>query len=168
MRSRVPGKSADPSGAWARSDNATVEATSNAEAGARRCEGTSCACECTRDRGGVNPLADPPVIVESPAVTSTPWIQIYDPLANPWLSTAAAALPIVLLLVALGVLEWRAHLAALTGLAAALAVSVFIYGMPARLAAATAGYGAAYGLPPVRWVLLHAAFFYHLAAVHRP
>src|SRR2546428_7800673 len=138
MRSRVPGKSADPSGAWARSDNATVEATSNAEAGARRCEGTSCACECTRDRGGVTPLADPPVIVESPPLTSTPSIQIYDPLANPWLRTAAAALPIVLLLVALGVLEWRAHLAALTGLAAALAVSVFIYGMPARLAAATA------------------------------
>jgi lactate permease len=95
-------------------------------------------------------------------VTSTPWIQIYDPLANPWLSTAAAALPIVLLLVALGVLEWRAHLAALTGLAAALAVSVFIYGMPPRLAAATAIYGAAYGLLPIGWIIVNAVFLYNL------
>ena len=44
------------------------------------------------------------------------WIQVYDPLNGPWLSTAVAALPIVLLLVALGVLEWRAHRAALLGL----------------------------------------------------
>jgi lactate permease len=95
-------------------------------------------------------------------VTFTPWIQIYDPLANPWLSTAAAALPIVLLLVALGVLEWRAHLAALAGLAAALAVSVFIYGMPARLAAATAVYGAAYGLLPIGWIIVNAVFLYNL------
>ncbi len=34
-------------------------------------------------------------------MTWTPWIQVYDPLGSPWLSTAAAALPIVLLLVAL-------------------------------------------------------------------
>ena len=59
-----------------------------------------------------------------------PWIQVYDPLGNPWLSTAAAALPIVLLLVTLGVLEWRAHIAALAGLVSALAVSVVVYGMP--------------------------------------
>ena len=95
-------------------------------------------------------------------MTSIPWIQIYDPLASPWLSTAAAALPIVLLLVALGVLEWRAHLAALAGLAAALAVSVFIYGMPVRLAAATAVYGAAYGLLPIGWIIVNAVFLYNL------
>ena len=63
-------------------------------------------------------------------MTWTPWIQVYDPLGSPWLSTAAAAFPIVLLLVALGVLEWRAHLAALAGLVSALAVSVIVYGMP--------------------------------------
>ena len=90
------------------------------------------------------------------------WIQVYDPLASPWLSTAAAALPIVLLLAALGVLEWRAHRAALLGLAAALAVSVFVFGMPAGTAAATAVYGAAYGLLPIGWIVVTAVFLYNL------
>jgi lactate permease len=91
-----------------------------------------------------------------------PWIQTYDPLGSPWLSTAAAALPIVLLLTALGLLEWRAHRAALLGLLAALAVSVFVYGMPARTAAATAIYGAAYGFLPIGWIVLAAVFLYSL------
>jgi len=91
-----------------------------------------------------------------------PWIQVYDPLGNPWLSTAAAALPIVLLLVTLGVLEWKAHWAALTGLISALAVSTIVYGMPVPTAAATAVYGAAYGLLPIGWIIVNAVFLYNL------
>ena len=71
-------------------------------------------------------------------MTWAPWIQSYDPLGSPWLSTAAAAFPIVLLLVALAVLEWRAHIAALAGLVAALAVSTLVFGMPLLTAGATA------------------------------
>ena len=59
------------------------------------------------------------------------WVQIYDPLGNAWLSTLAAALPILLLLGTLAILEWKAHWAALAGLSSALLVSVVIYGMPA-------------------------------------
>ena len=95
-------------------------------------------------------------------MTPTPWIQVYDPLGGAWLSTAAAALPIVLLLAALGVLEWRAHRAALLGLVAALAVSVFVYGMPLGTATATAAYGAAYGFLPIGWIVLNAVFLYNL------
>jgi lactate permease len=91
-----------------------------------------------------------------------PWIQVYDPLANAWLSTLAAAFPIVLLLVALGVLEWRAHIAALAGLLAAIATSVFVYGMPASSALATAAYGAAYGVLPIGWIVVNAVFLYNL------
>ena len=47
---------------------------------------------------------------------SMEWVQIYDPLGNAWLSTVAAALPIVLLLGTLAILEWRAHWAAAAGL----------------------------------------------------
>jgi lactate permease len=88
------------------------------------------------------------------------WVQSYDPLASPWLSTAAAALPIVLLLAALGLLEWRAHRAALLGLLSALAVSVFVYGMPIRTATATTIYGAAYGFLPIGWIVINAVFLY--------
>lgn len=95
-------------------------------------------------------------------MTWTPWIQVYDPLGHAWLSTAAAALPIVLLLVALGVLEWRAHIAALTGLVSALAVSIIVYGMPIPTAAATTVYGAAYGFLPIGWIILNAVFLYNL------
>jgi len=95
-------------------------------------------------------------------MTWTPWIQVYDPLGHAWLSTAAAAFPIVLLLVALGVLEWRAHVAAFAGLLSALAVSTIVYGMPVPTAAATAIYGAAYGFLPIGWIILNAVFLYNL------
>jgi lactate permease len=95
-------------------------------------------------------------------MTWAPWIQVYDPLGSPWLSTAAAAFPIVLLLFALAVLEWRAHIAALAGLVAALAVSTLIFGMPIPIAGATALYGAAYGLLPIGWIILNAVFLYNL------
>jgi lactate permease len=91
-----------------------------------------------------------------------PWVQIYDPLGNAWLSTLAAALPIILLLGTLAILEWKAHWAASTGLASALLVSIVIYGMPTSTALATAVYGAAYGLFPIGWIILNAVFLYSL------
>src|SRR6188768_1340897 len=102
------------------------------------------------------------IMMVAPKMTWTPWIQVYDPLASAWLSTAAAALPIVLLLATLGVLEWRAHYAALAGLVSALAIAVLVYGMPAPTALATTLYGAAYGLLPIGWIILNAVFLYNL------
>jgi lactate permease len=90
------------------------------------------------------------------------WIQVYDPLHSVWLSTAAAALPLVILLAALALLEWRAHRAAAAGLAAALAVAIFVFHMPARAAFAAAIYGAAYGLLPIGWIVVTAVFLYNL------
>ena len=90
------------------------------------------------------------------------WIQVYDPLGNPWLSTVAAAFPIVLLLVALAVLEWRAHIAAFAALVAALGVATIVYGMPPAAGLATAVYGAAYGFLPIGWIILNAVFLYQI------
>jgi lactate permease len=90
------------------------------------------------------------------------WIQVYDPLGSAWLSTLAAAFPIVVLLATLALLEWRAHMAALAGLVSALVVSVAIYGMPVPIAAATAAYGGAYGFLPIGWIILNAVFLYNL------
>ena len=91
-----------------------------------------------------------------------PWIQVYDPLGHAVLSTLIAALPIVLLLTTLAIFEWKAHWAALAGLVAALLVSTAVYGMPVSAAAATAVYGAAYGLFPIGWIILAAVFLYNL------
>src|SRR4051812_26321206 len=90
------------------------------------------------------------------------WIQTYDPLGSPWVSTAVAALPIVLLLGSLGLLGWSAPKAAALGLASAMAVAIFAYSMPWQMAVASAVYGAAFGLFPIGWIVLAAIFLYSL------
>jgi lactate permease len=90
------------------------------------------------------------------------WAQNYDPLGNAFLSTVIAAVPVVVLLGAIAWLEIKIHLAALLGLAVALAIALFAYHMPADMALATAGYGAAYGLFPIGWIILNLIFLYTL------
>jgi lactate permease len=91
-----------------------------------------------------------------------PWAQNYDPTGSWWLSTLIAALPIVVLLGTLALLHIKAHYAALLGLATALAAAVFVFHMPLRLAAATAVYGAGYGLFPIGWIILNVIFLYRM------
>jgi lactate permease len=90
------------------------------------------------------------------------WSQVYDPLQNVVLSTILAAIPVVVLLGSLAFLKMQAHLAALWGLGSALAVAILAFGMPVQLAAATAVYGAAYGLLPIGWIILNVIFLYQL------
>ena len=90
------------------------------------------------------------------------WPQSYDPLHNVVLSTLCAALPVLVLLGTLAILRVKAHVAALLGLASALAVAVAVFGMPARMALGTAAYGVAYGLFPIGWIVLNVIFLYQL------
>ncbi len=90
------------------------------------------------------------------------WHQVYNPLGNVWLSTLVAALPIIILLGGLALLKLRAHAAALLGLASAGLAAVLAFGMPAGMAARTAGLGAAYGLFPIGWIILNVIFLYDL------
>jgi lactate permease len=90
------------------------------------------------------------------------WQQVYDPFQNPWLSTAVAALPVIVLLGGLGVLHMKAHTAAIAGLIVALAVAVFAFGMPASMAGKTAFMGALFGLLPIGWIILNIIFLYKL------
>ncbi|MGZ5467617.1 MAG: L-lactate permease [Candidatus Aminicenantales bacterium] len=90
------------------------------------------------------------------------WHQVYNPLGSAWLSTLIAALPIVLLLGGLALLKLRAHVAALLGLGASVLAAVLAFGMPAGMAARTAGLGAAYGLFPIGWIILNVIFLYDL------
>jgi lactate permease len=92
------------------------------------------------------------------------WSQVYDPIGNAFLSTVLAALPVVVLLGGLAFLHLRAHVAALAGLAAALLIAIGVFGMPTQMALATAGYGAAYGLLPIGWIILNVIFLYQLTS----
>lgn len=91
-----------------------------------------------------------------------PWPQNYNPLHNAVLSTLVAALPVIVLLGSIAVLRIRIHFAALMGLAVALAVAIFICGMPLKAAAAATMFGAAYGLFPIGWIILNLIFLYQL------
>src|SRR5690349_11980485 len=91
-----------------------------------------------------------------------PWSQVYDPLGHAWLSTLAAALPVVVLLTALAVFKIKAHNAALLALATSLLVAILIFGMPTRMAFGSLLLGAAYGLFPIGWIILNVIFLYQL------
>ncbi len=90
------------------------------------------------------------------------WQQNYDPTGHWFLSTLIAAIPIVVLLGTLALGHIKAHYAALAGLAAALLTAIFGFHMPTQLAAATAVYGAGYGLFPIGWIVLNVIFMYQL------
>jgi lactate permease len=90
------------------------------------------------------------------------WQQVYDPLNSVALSTLFAAIPIVVLFGTLAILRIKAHWAAILGLISALIVAVFIFGMPGNMAAATAVYGACFGILPIGWIVLHVIFLYRL------
>jgi lactate permease len=91
-----------------------------------------------------------------------PWAQGYDPLGHWWLSALVAALPVVVLLGSLALLHMKAHFAALLGLATSIICAIWIFGMPASLAAKTAVLGAGYGLLPIGWIILNVIFMYQL------
>lgn len=90
------------------------------------------------------------------------WAQHYDPLHQPALSTLLAAVPVVTLLGSIALLRMKIHLAALLGLAAALAVAVLGYGMPPVMSLAAVLFGGAYGLFPIGWIILNLIFLYEL------
>jgi lactate permease len=91
------------------------------------------------------------------------WTQIYAPVANSILISAlVAAIPIILLLGALAFFHIKAHWAAVLGLVSAWAVAVFVYGMPAGMAAMSAVNGALFGLLPIGWIILNAIFVYDI------
>lgn len=68
----------------------------------------------------------------------------------------------LVLLGTLAFLHIKAHYAALLGLATTLLCAIWIFHMPARMAAKTALLGAGYGLLPIGWIILNIIFMYQL------
>jgi len=90
------------------------------------------------------------------------WQQIYDPMNSMWVSTLLAAIPVVVMLVGLGFLHMKAHLAAGAGLVAALIIAVFVYNMPAEMAGKAALMGGFTGLLPIGWIVQNIIFLHQL------
>jgi lactate permease len=77
-------------------------------------------------------------------------------------SSAIAALPILAVLLLLGVFRRAAWIAGTVGLIVALLVAVTCYRMPLTLAVSSAGYGAAFGLFPISWIVLWALVLFRI------
>jgi lactate permease len=92
----------------------------------------------------------------------TLWQQIYNPFGNMIISTLLGAIPVVVMLVGLGFLHLKAHIAAGAGLLAALAIAIFAYGMPAGMAGNAALFGGLTGLLPIGWIVLNIIFLHQL------
>ena len=90
------------------------------------------------------------------------WQQIYNPTGSMFLSTLLAAIPVVVMLGALGFFHIKAHIAAGMGLVAALLVAVFAYGMPIDMAGRAAMLGGFTGLLPIGWIVLNIIFLHQL------
>jgi lactate permease len=91
------------------------------------------------------------------------WSQNYTPLGNIGWSAVLAALPVVTLLGLLAFWHVRAHLAALAGLIVAAGIAAGVYHMPVSMVAAAGGYGAAFGLFPIGWIIINAIFIYDIS-----
>ncbi|VVJ22561.1 L-lactate permease [Amycolatopsis camponoti] len=90
------------------------------------------------------------------------WIQDYQPAGGLWVSALLAALPIIVLLVALGVIRFSAHLSAALALVTALGVALLLYRMPAALAFDSAAMGVLFGVWSVAWIAFHAVYFHNV------
>jgi lactate permease len=91
------------------------------------------------------------------------WTQIYDPFGHWWLSTLIAALPILVLFGLLAGLRVKPHLCAVAGALTAVGVAVSFFKMPLLLAAMSFGYGVAFGLLKIAWIVLAAVYLYDIS-----
>lgn len=90
------------------------------------------------------------------------WNQIYNPLDNAALSTIAAALPVVVLLVLIASGKVKAHIAAIIALIVANLVTIAIFHMPAGMSIRASLLGVVSGFFPIGWIVLNVIFLYQV------
>jgi lactate permease len=91
------------------------------------------------------------------------WTQVYDPLGHWWLSTLVAALPIIALFGLLAGLKVKPHWCAIAGALTAVVVAILVFKMPLELAAMSFGYGVAFGILKIAWIVLAAVYLYDIS-----
>jgi lactate permease len=90
------------------------------------------------------------------------WNQVYNPFGNAALSTVAAALPVVTLLVLIATNKVKAHIAAVIALIVANLVAIAIFTMPVDMSLRATVLGAVTGFFPIGWIVLNVIFLYRL------
>jgi lactate permease len=90
------------------------------------------------------------------------WNQVYNPFNNATLSTIAAAIPVVTLLVLIASGKVKAHIAAIIALVLANLVAIYLFTMPANLAVRASLLGIVSGFFPIGWIVLNVIFMYQL------
>jgi lactate permease len=90
------------------------------------------------------------------------WNQVYNPLNNVALSTIAAAVPVVTLLVLIASGKVKAHVAAIIALLLTNLVAIFLFTMPAHMSIRASLLGIVTGFFPIGWIVLNVIFMYQL------
>jgi len=90
------------------------------------------------------------------------WNQIYDPLHSPVLSTIAAAVPVVTLLVLIASGRVQAHIAAIVAVIVANLITIFVFTMPADMSIRASILGIVTGFFPIGWIVLNVIFLYQV------
>jgi lactate permease len=90
------------------------------------------------------------------------WDQVYNPLNSTTLSTLAAAVPVVTLLVLIASGRVKAHIAAIIALVVANIVTIAIYHMPAGMSVRASLLGVVAGFFPIGWIVLNVIFLYQV------
>lgn len=90
------------------------------------------------------------------------WTQLYAPLPGLALSAAAAAVPLIVIFVLLASGRVPGWASALVALAAAFALSLGVWRMPAPAAFSSALYGVAFAVLPILWIVVSALWVHSL------
>ncbi|MBB4370068.1 lactate permease [Bradyrhizobium sp. cir1] len=90
------------------------------------------------------------------------WNQIYDPLHSPVLSTIAAAIPVVTLLVLIASGRVKAHIAAIIAVIITNLITIFVFTMPVNMSIRASILGIVTGFFPIGWIVLNVIFLYQV------
>ena len=90
------------------------------------------------------------------------WNQIYNPLGNAALSTVAAAIPVVTLLVLIASGKVKAHIAAIVAVVLTNLIAIFVFTMPAGMSIRATLLGVVAGFFPIGWIVLNVIFLYQI------
>ncbi|MEO6718767.1 MAG: lactate permease LctP family transporter [Ferruginibacter sp.] len=90
------------------------------------------------------------------------WTQVIDPFNSIALSALIAIVPILFIFWALIIRRMKGYKASLLAVAIAILISIFIYGMPVKLALLSTANGALYGLFPICWIIITAVFLFNI------